>query len=590
MVIRETAAQERPVIGLLLEGTYPFVQGGVSSWTHQLIEGLSNEYDFKLIFIGSRAKDYGPAHYDLPSNVLSLECFYLFDDDTHPTSSSNTGVATEGFSENDASNFEDQGPSDLRPSRYSMLRAQCARLTVPVRKIFSKPSTQPTQQGVEWFQSVLSCLFDACRPMDSDQLRGFVANVQHGASALNFSLDHFFRSPMSWSLMIELYQTHFPDEPFADFYFTYRGLYRQIFRLVDIAQQIPKVDLYHTVSTGYAGFIGAILSAHHRVPLAVTEHGIYTKERRLDLYTANWLQRSHPLATVYNEEGHGFAKQLWIRFFEQLSMTCYQHATRITTLYEANRQQQIADGAAHYKTRVIPNGINLERFGFDRSSDDGPRKRVALIGRVVAIKDIKTFIKSISILKQQKVPIEALIVGPLDEQPDYVKQCEALIETLQLDDVIELTGVLGVAQLLPTLDVVVLTSISEAQPLVLLEAMAARVPVVATRVGSCASIINGTDTRHPKPCGLVVPIAAPKETALAIERLLSDEVLWRSCAATGYARVHRSYDEINMMIAYHELYHDLVKVRLEPTAQLNPISLDQTRAVSDQTRVVSTTE
>ena len=74
MVIRETAAQERPVIGLLLEGTYPFVQGGVSSWTHQLIEGLSSEYDFKLIFIGSRAKDYGPAHYDLQamSSLLSV--------------------------------------------------------------------------------------------------------------------------------------------------------------------------------------------------------------------------------------------------------------------------------------------------------------------------------------------------------------------------------------------------------------------------------------------------------------------------------------------------------------------------------------
>ena len=43
-------------ITLLLEGTYPFVRGGVSGWVHQIIEGLP-QFKFSLIFLGSKVSD-----------------------------------------------------------------------------------------------------------------------------------------------------------------------------------------------------------------------------------------------------------------------------------------------------------------------------------------------------------------------------------------------------------------------------------------------------------------------------------------------------------------------------------------------------
>ena len=69
---------------LLLEGTFPFVSGGVSSWVNQIIRGFP-EISFGVIFIGSRPEDYGKMRYQLPDNLVHLDCIYLFDPENKPT-------------------------------------------------------------------------------------------------------------------------------------------------------------------------------------------------------------------------------------------------------------------------------------------------------------------------------------------------------------------------------------------------------------------------------------------------------------------------------------------------------------------------
>jgi hypothetical protein len=63
-------------IALLLEGTFPYVSGGVSSWVNQIIRAYP-EYRFALVFLGSRRSDYGDMKYALPDNVVHLETHYL---------------------------------------------------------------------------------------------------------------------------------------------------------------------------------------------------------------------------------------------------------------------------------------------------------------------------------------------------------------------------------------------------------------------------------------------------------------------------------------------------------------------------------
>ncbi|MBL8508659.1 MAG: GT4 family glycosyltransferase PelF, partial [Chitinimonas sp.] len=63
-------------IALLLEGTYPYISGGVSSWVHQMVTAFP-EYRYAIVFIGSNPDEYGQPRYQMPDNVVHLETHFL---------------------------------------------------------------------------------------------------------------------------------------------------------------------------------------------------------------------------------------------------------------------------------------------------------------------------------------------------------------------------------------------------------------------------------------------------------------------------------------------------------------------------------
>ena len=67
-------------ICLVLEGTYPYVFGGVSTWVHQLLT-MFPEWKFALFFLGAQKNPAEKPKYQLPPNVTMLEEVYLFDED-----------------------------------------------------------------------------------------------------------------------------------------------------------------------------------------------------------------------------------------------------------------------------------------------------------------------------------------------------------------------------------------------------------------------------------------------------------------------------------------------------------------------------
>ena len=76
--MKGSPSQTEPVadVTLFLEGTYPYVLGGVSSWVQQIITGLP-ELTFSLLYIGAKQDPKAKQHYQLPKNVLSLKEVYL---------------------------------------------------------------------------------------------------------------------------------------------------------------------------------------------------------------------------------------------------------------------------------------------------------------------------------------------------------------------------------------------------------------------------------------------------------------------------------------------------------------------------------
>jgi glycosyltransferase involved in cell wall biosynthesis len=114
---------------------------------------------------------------------------------------------------------------------------------------------------------------------------------------------------------------------------------------------------------------------------------------------------------------------------------------------------------------------------------------------------------------------------------------------------------------LPNIDVVVLTSISEAQPLVLLEAGAAGIPCVTTDVGSCREIIEGAPEETPNlgVAGRVVPAMDVPAIGAAIVELLSDRGLREKCGEVLRRRVQKYFTSEVSAGRYRQLYSGLMQ-------------------------------
>ncbi len=253
----------------------------------------------------------------------------------------------------------------------------------------------------------------------------------------------------------------------------------------------------------------------------------------------------------------GYFRALWIRFFEALGRMCYDASDQIIALYEANRLRQVLDGAKASRTSNIANGIDVVRFGALRAlRPETIPPIMCLIGRVVPIKDIKTYIRATRVMVNRRPDIEAWIAGPEEESPDYALECRELVKSLGLENNVKFLGFQKLTELLPKIGLMVLSSISEALPLVILEGYAAGVPTVSTDVGSCRQLVYGLDEedRALGASGAVVGIADPQALAEAALHFFTDTEAWHKAAEAGILRVERYYTHPVMFGRYRAVY------------------------------------
>ncbi len=323
--------------------------------------------------------------------------------------------------------------------------------------------------------------------------------------------------------------------------------------------ELPRARVYHSVSTGYAGALAAVASHRSGRPMLLTEHGIYARERELELARATWIAEPAADPRLPAQASTSPLRRFWSRFFVRLSQISYSQSETIITLSEVNRIKQLADGADRARTMIIANGVDVDALA--KLTEDrlpygpGAPLRVGFVGRVVPIKDVVTFIKACDLaLRDARLDIE--IIGPDGEDAAYAVRCRELVATLGRQDEIRFVGPKKLAEIYGKLDVVVLTSFSEGQPLVILEAHAAGVPVIATDVGACREMLEGRDPEDKKlgPSGIVTKVASPESTAAALVKLARDRELLRRMGAAGKARVASSYTKTSMIDGYRAMY------------------------------------
>ena len=302
--------------------------------------------------------------------------------------------------------------------------------------------------------------------------------------------------------------------------------------------RVPKAQIYHAISTGYGGLLACLGGSMNHAPVLLTEHGIYTREREEEIIRADWVVPSF--------------KSRWIRFFYMLSEDIYRRAFRVSSLFYNARRTQIEMGCDGSKCIVIPNGVQYQRFcDIPLKPEDG-WVDIGAVVRLAPIKDIKTMIYAFFELSSRVPQVRLHIMGGVDDE-DYAQECYALVKQLRLDNLI-FTGRVDVVQYMQKLDFTILTSISEGQPLSVLESMAARRPCVTTEVGCCRELLEGAPGDDLGVAGYCVPPMYRQGLADAMERMCASRARREEMGRIGQQRVDRYFHHEQMLDNYRKMY------------------------------------
>lgn len=355
------------------------------------------------------------------------------------------------------------------------------------------------------------------------------------------SLNSLLLGPDIMEIIKEFYDLNYYELPFTDFLWTYRSMMLPICTI--FKNKLPKADIYHSSSTGYAGILACMAKYIHKKPAIITEHGIYTREREEDIIRASFVTGSY--------------KDIWISHFYKLSDFTYSYCDKIISLFENARNLQIELGCDKNKTLVIPNGVNPYRFDRQEIRDESDNSiNLGIIARIAPIKDIKTLINSFAAAKLRVPELKLYIMGGYEkDDEEYNDECLGLVKNLELEDVYFL-GNVNVEEYMGKMDIVILTSISEGQPISILEAMSARKPCIATKVGNCEELLRGQNEGD-KPCGIITQIMSVGSISDAIVELATDKQKRLEYGHTGRERIEEKYIITDVIDKYRNLYNEL---------------------------------
>ena len=461
---------------IVVEGCYPYVTGGVSSWVHGLIQSFP-KLEFVILSIISSRSMSGKFTYQLPENVTEVHELYLEDVDW---------------------NRKGRKKLKLNKTEYQAFRSLVHNRNVEWEAVFRLFQEKPV------------------------------------------SLDKLLMGEDFLKIVREYYDQNYSQLVFSDFLWTVRSVYLPL--LFTLKMKLPKADLYHCLATGYAGVLGSMAKELYGSRFLISEHGIYTREREEELLRADWVQ--------------GVYKNIWIDQFKKMSKLAYEKADLVTSLYEYARELQVDLGCPVEKTMVTPNGVALERLTDipGRTEEDEGKINVGAVLRVTPIKDVKTMIQAFSFAKEREPRLKLWIMGPRDEDEGYARECLEQAETLGVTDVV-FTGRIDIRDYLGRMDMTILTSISEGQPLTILEGFAAHKPAIATDVGNCRGLIYGENDDF-GDAGIVVHIMNVEEIAQAMVDLARNESMRLQMGENGYQRVVSGYQIGHMRSKYRKIYKD----------------------------------
>lgn len=479
---------------LATEGTYPFHQGGVSTWCDFLVNNLK-EIDYVV--------------YSVIMNPYVTQKFTL------PPGSKLIRMPLWGTEE---------------PSEH---------LDVPFSKIYlSKKRTVDNIVRTE-FIPLFKELIDGIISSERDNFKFGQALLELHRYFQEYEYKESFKSEITWDFfkdyMLKLTSNLRNKIPKPGVYSLISSL-GWIYRFFNILNTpIPEVDVSHSAAAAFCGVPCVLAKLENRTPYLLTEHGVYLREQYLSL----------------SQRGYSpFLNDFLIRLISSIVGLSYTYATQISPVCNYNTRWEKEMGVDPGKIQVIYNGVD-EKVMKPRAKRIKHNHPIVIssIARVDPLKDQLTLIKAAKIVSDKYPNVHFMVYGSISV-PEYYEECKKLIKKFKLEDNFIFAGHTNdPPSAYANGDIIALSSISEAFPYTVVEAMMSGKPIISTDVGGISEALG--------ECGILVQPRNPEEFASGIITLIENPGLAASLGLDARDRALNYFTIDNVKQRYLDTYYKL---------------------------------
>lgn len=420
---------------LTTEGTYPFHQGGVSTWCDILINKLE-PVDYVV--------------YAILSNPFVTQKFKL------PKGASLYTVPLWGTEE---------------PSEH---------LATPFPHIYLMKKQTGPNEIKEHFLPLFRELVDEiiAEVKNPHRFANILLGLYHYFQTYEYK--ESFKSEMVWETYKQIILTAAADQSTGlsqpDIYGMVQSL-GWLYRFFNIVNTpIPEVHVTHSSAAAFCGIPCVLSKLLHQTPYLLTEHGIYLREQYLSLSNRGY---------------SSFLSKFLIRMVHSITSLNYTFADQVSPVCQYNMRWETEFGVPKKRIDVIYNGVDKSVFVEAPQRPPGPPV-IVMVARIDPIKDIQTFMRAARLVLDKQPDAKFIVYGSVSVQA-YYEECMALKEQLKMGDSFVFAGhATQMTAAYHSGDIVVLSSISEAFPYSVVEAMMTGKPVVATDVGGIREALGDT--------------------------------------------------------------------------------------------------
>ncbi|MFH1282276.1 MAG: glycosyltransferase [bacterium] len=275
--------------------------------------------------------------------------------------------------------------------------------------------------------------------------------------------------------------------------------------------------------------------------------------------TKLFLVKSKIISTVHNSLYDYPVSKIKKRVYLAADKISYYLADGIITVSKSLAEDLIdKSGYSPYKVKNIYNGVDLSKFNPSLYENNkirnefglGNEPLIGLIGRMTPQKGHLYFLDAFAEVIKDFPDAKTLIVGDGEEKEKIIEK----INELNLENNCILLGLReDIPEILSAIDVMVLSSISEGFPFILLEAMAMKKAIVATKVNGVVEMVKDNES------ALVVEPRMPEQLAEKIKILLKDENLRKNIGKNAHQVANKEFNLSKMIHDIEQYYLNLIK-------------------------------